>query len=87
MLWTGQFRRNWEARFQALDSLLDEMKSAEQCAADVEAGQRQPVGRPDLVGRRRVEVAGQVDVELAYRIDGEAQRTRDAHMMSQLGLE
>ena len=30
MLWTEQFRRNWEARFQALDSLLDEMKSAEQ---------------------------------------------------------
>jgi DNA-binding transcriptional ArsR family regulator len=29
MLWTEQFRRNWEARFQALDSLLDEMKSAE----------------------------------------------------------
>ena len=29
MLWTEQFRRNWEARFEALDSLLDEMKSAE----------------------------------------------------------
>ena len=29
MLWTEQFRRHWEARFQALDSLLDEMKSAE----------------------------------------------------------
>ena len=29
MLWTEQFRRNWEARFQALDSLLDEMKSGE----------------------------------------------------------
>lgn len=29
MLWTEQFRRNWEARFQALDSLLDEMKSDE----------------------------------------------------------
>jgi DNA-binding transcriptional ArsR family regulator len=28
-LWTEQFRRNWEARFEALDSLLDEMKSAE----------------------------------------------------------
>jgi hypothetical protein len=27
MLWTEQFRRNWEARFEALDSLLDEMKS------------------------------------------------------------
>lgn len=24
--WTEQFRRNWEARFQALDSLLDQMK-------------------------------------------------------------
>lgn len=29
MLWTEQFRRNWEARFQALDSLLDQMKSEE----------------------------------------------------------
>jgi DNA-binding transcriptional ArsR family regulator len=29
-LWTEQFRRNWEARFEALDSLLEEMKSAEQ---------------------------------------------------------
>jgi hypothetical protein len=29
MLWTEQFRRNWEARFEALDSLLDEMKSEE----------------------------------------------------------
>lgn len=30
MLWTEQFRRNWEARFQVLDSLLEEMKSEEQ---------------------------------------------------------
>jgi hypothetical protein len=30
MLWTEQFRRNWEARFEALDSLLDQMKSEEQ---------------------------------------------------------
>jgi len=29
-LWTEQFRRNWEARFAALDSLLEEMKSEEQ---------------------------------------------------------
>ena len=29
-LWTQQFRRNWEARFQALDTLLEEMKSQEQ---------------------------------------------------------
>lgn len=29
-VWTEQFRRNWEARFQALDSLLEEMKSEEQ---------------------------------------------------------
>jgi DNA-binding transcriptional ArsR family regulator len=29
-LWTEQFRRIWEARFEALDSLLDEMKSEEQ---------------------------------------------------------
>lgn len=28
MLWTEQFRKNWEARFEALDSLLEEMKSA-----------------------------------------------------------
>ena len=28
-LWTEQFRKNWEARFQALDALLDEMKSEE----------------------------------------------------------
>jgi DNA-binding transcriptional ArsR family regulator len=29
MLWTESFRQNWEARFEVLDSLLDEMKSAE----------------------------------------------------------
>ncbi len=28
-LWTEQFRRNWEARFEILDSLLAEMKSDE----------------------------------------------------------
>ena len=28
--WTEQFRRNWEVRFEALDALLDEMKSEEQ---------------------------------------------------------
>jgi DNA-binding transcriptional ArsR family regulator len=28
--WTEQFRRNWEARFQVLDSILEEMKSEEQ---------------------------------------------------------
>lgn len=27
MLWTEQFRELWEERFQALDALLDEMKS------------------------------------------------------------
>lgn len=32
LLWTEQFRQNWEARFEALDSLLDEMKSAEQAS-------------------------------------------------------
>lgn len=32
-LWTEQFRRNWEVRFEALDSLLDEMKSAERTPA------------------------------------------------------
>ena len=30
MHWTEQFREYWEARFEALDSLLDEMKSEEQ---------------------------------------------------------
>jgi DNA-binding transcriptional ArsR family regulator len=40
MLWTEQFRRNWEARFQALDSLLDEMKSEDK-------GQHhEPVNKP-----------------------------------------
>ncbi len=29
MLWTKQFQRSWEARFEALDSLLDEMKAEE----------------------------------------------------------
>ena len=26
-VWTGQFRQHWEARFEALDALLDEMKA------------------------------------------------------------
>ncbi len=30
MLWTEQFRRHWAERFEALDDLLDEMKSEEQ---------------------------------------------------------
>ncbi|MBK7645248.1 MAG: winged helix-turn-helix transcriptional regulator [Planctomycetes bacterium] len=29
VLWTEQFRRHWEARFQALDALLEELKSEE----------------------------------------------------------
>jgi DNA-binding transcriptional ArsR family regulator len=29
-LWTESFRQHWEARFEALDSLLDEMKAEEQ---------------------------------------------------------
>ena len=33
MLWTESFRQNWEARFEALDSLLEEMKSEEQSQA------------------------------------------------------
>jgi DNA-binding transcriptional ArsR family regulator len=28
-LWTEQFRKHWEARFEVLDSLLDELKSEE----------------------------------------------------------
>lgn len=27
--WTEQFRRHWEARFEVLDAILDEMKSRE----------------------------------------------------------
>lgn len=30
MDWTEQFRKNWEARFEALDAVLEEMKSEEQ---------------------------------------------------------
>lgn len=33
MLWTESFRQNWEARFESLDSLLEEMKSEEQSRA------------------------------------------------------
>ena len=29
MQWTEQFRQHWEARFQELDSILDEMKAEE----------------------------------------------------------
>jgi DNA-binding transcriptional ArsR family regulator len=30
MLWTEQFRQHWEARFEAMDALLEEMKSEQQ---------------------------------------------------------
>lgn len=30
VLWAEQFRRNWEARFEALDTLLEEMKAQRQ---------------------------------------------------------
>lgn len=30
MDWTEQFRKNWEARFEALDAVLEEMTSQEQ---------------------------------------------------------
>ena len=33
MLWTESFRQSWEVRFEALDSLLEEMKSEEQSPA------------------------------------------------------
>jgi len=33
MQWTESFRRHWEARFEVLDTLLDEMKSEEQSRA------------------------------------------------------
>lgn len=29
-LWTEQFRQHWDARFEALDSLLEEMKSEDE---------------------------------------------------------
>ena len=29
MLWTEQFRQHWEARFETLDTLLDEMQTEE----------------------------------------------------------
>lgn len=32
-LWTEQFRANWEARFQVLDALLEEMKSEDRGAS------------------------------------------------------
>ena len=34
MLWTEQFRRNWEARFEVLDALLEEMKVDERKAGE-----------------------------------------------------
>jgi hypothetical protein len=46
MLWTEQFRRNWEARFEALDSLLDEMKSEEQTPPSRSPSSRPPSRRP-----------------------------------------
>jgi DNA-binding transcriptional ArsR family regulator len=33
MLWTESFRESWETRFEALDSLLEEMKAEEQAPA------------------------------------------------------
>ena len=33
MLWTESFRQHWETRFEALDALLEEMKSEEQSPA------------------------------------------------------
>jgi DNA-binding transcriptional ArsR family regulator len=42
MLWTEQFRRNWEARFEVLDSLLNEMKSDEMMAAEQSRSLRPP---------------------------------------------
>ena len=32
-IWTEQYRKNWEARFEALDTLLEEMKSEERSPA------------------------------------------------------
>lgn len=39
MLWTEQFRQHWEARFEALDSLLDEMKADEKEADEIRSEQ------------------------------------------------
>ncbi len=33
-MWTEQFREHWEQRFQALDALLEEMKSAPRSGRD-----------------------------------------------------
>ncbi|MGH7244184.1 MAG: ArsR/SmtB family transcription factor [Phycisphaerales bacterium] len=48
MNWTEQFRRNWEARFEALDSLLDEMKFDEMKLQE----QVRPASRPKRPIRR-----------------------------------
>ena len=37
LLWTEQFRRNWEARFEALDALLEEMKTDEMKTDGIQA--------------------------------------------------
>lgn len=39
-LWTEQFRKNWEARFQALDALLEEMKAEEPASSRPRKGKR-----------------------------------------------
>ena len=38
--WTEQFRKNWEARFEVLDSLLEAMKQEEAKSADVKPAER-----------------------------------------------
>ena len=53
MLWTEQFRRNWEARFEALDSLLAEMKSDEMKSAEQSRPRRpSPPSPPSPPSRR-----------------------------------
>lgn len=47
--WTEQFRRNWEARFEALDSILNEMKQDE----SARGGSGQVRSKPDPSARRR----------------------------------
>lgn len=54
-LWTEQFRRHWEARFEALDALLEEMKAVEKERPDAgpSGGARRRPGRPRTRPRTR----------------------------------
>ena len=51
MLWTEQFRRHWEARFEALDGLLEELKSEEMKSEELKSHKSKLAARP-RAGRR-----------------------------------